>query len=81
MMASIFPYEMQIDTELLVLTPTFDDPLATEPKMQVAWTTDAETGKFVVSVRLFGMDSPWLEPKVLCTWLLVEYPELIRMNS
>lgn len=80
MLSVIFPYEMQVDAEQLMNTPTLDDPLASTAKMQVSWTTDAETGLFVVSVRMFGVHSPWMEPAPLRTWLLVEYPELMRIK-
>lgn len=80
MMETIFPYAMQIDAEQIMYKPTAADPLAAQAPMKVSWTTYAETGQFVVAVELFGVWSPWMEPAPLRTWLLVEYPELIRMK-
>lgn len=77
-MAVVFPREFEVDADALMNKPSAQDPLGSTASMYVTWRMKNDV--FEVCVQLFGEPSPWLEPAPLRAWLLVQYPDIMRIR-
>jgi len=66
---------LEVDTARVRQQPTATDPLGLTPRI----TIEAQQDTLQVRLLVDGEPSPWLEPSVLQTWLVVERPDLFRL--
>jgi hypothetical protein len=75
----LLPEEFQANARLTQNIPSADDPLGSRAFLELHWMTPVKTGEQpLMTLRVQGQWSPYLEPAVLRTWLIVEHPDLFR---
>lgn len=67
---------LQVRGSLLTNIPTSADPLALKAKLEMGWDSDTHRVRFVYADEA----TPWLDPRTLQAYVIVQWPDLFRIR-